>query len=201
MKNLLATLGIFLFIIVSFFIPKNTNATNWIKLSAGEVIGGAEVVVQGEYDLSGFDRKMADSRMWIPYKFRVDRYYRSSGSNTIDTAIQPFDMGWVKEFQEKNGVFILFLKRDAQNGDMLIPIGGPNGMVQLSNGTIQNQNPSDITTFNEFLRSQESVTLASSQSNDFIHNRYIGYWFVFILVLVLGVFLLLQWLIIKPKSH
>ena len=200
MKKWLVSFVTLLFIVVSFFTPTNGYGTNWIKLSANEVIGGAEVVVQGGYDLSGFDRKMADSHMWIPFKFRVDRYYRGSGSDTIETGIQPFDMGWVKEFQEKKGVFILFLKPDNQNGGLLIPVGGPNGMVQLLNGTIQNQSPADVTTFNEFLGSQALVTPTPSQSNKITHNKFAWYWFILGLALVLGVLLSLRWIMIKRKS-
>ncbi len=200
MKKWLVSLATLLFIVVSLFTPTNGYATSWIKLSAKEVIGDAEVVVQGEYDLSGFDRKMADSRMWIPFKFRVDRYYRGSGSDIIETTIQPFDMGWVKEFQEKNGVFILFLKRDNQNGGLLIPVGGPNGMVQFLNGTIQNQSPDDIIMFNEFLGSQALVTPTPSQSNTITHITYSWYWFVLGLALVVGVLLSLRLLMIKQKS-
>jgi len=200
MKKWLVSLAILLFSIVSLFNPINGYATSWIKLSANEVIDGAEVVVQGGYDLSGIDRKMADSRMWIPFKFRVDRYYRGSGSDTIETAIQPFDMGWVKEFQENNGVFILFLKRDNQNGGLLIPVGGPNGMVQLLNGTIHNQSSDDMTTFNGFLESQALVTPIPSQSNTITHFISAWYWFILGLALVLGVLLSLLWLMLKRKS-
>lgn len=199
MKKWLMTLAIFLFILISLITPKNGYATSWIKLPAKDVISTADVIVQGKYDLSGFEGKMTDSRIWIPFTFMVDQYYKGSGSNTIDTAIQPFDMGWVKEFQEKNGLFVLFLKRDDQNGGLLSPVGGPNGMVQMLNGTIQNQSSEDTTTFNEFLGRHVPVTPTPSLGNS-VHRTFTWYWLVLGLVLVLGVLLIIRWLLIKRRS-
>lgn len=198
MKEWLIAWAAVLFIVISLITPTNSYATDWVKISPNEVISGAEVVVQGVYDLSGFDRKMADNRIWIPFQFRVVLYYKGSGSNYINTAIQPFDMGWVKEFQDKNGEFILFLKRDPQG--LLIPVGGPNGMVQMLNGTIQNQTPTDITTYNEFLSSHALITSASSQDNNENNNKFSWYYSVLGLALILGVLLLLRWFRIKRRS-
>ncbi|WP_425800856.1 hypothetical protein ACHOLT_11830 [Desulfitobacterium sp. Sab5] len=200
MKKWLMTLATFIFIVISLITPKNSHATDWIKLSAEDVIGASEVIVQGKYDLSGFEGKMADSRIWIPFTFRVDHYYKGSGSNNIDTAIQPFDMGWVKEHQEKNGLFVLFLERDNSNGGLLIPVGGPNGMGQMLNGTIQNQSSEDMSTYNEFLGRKAQVTPTPSKVNSVIHSTFTWYWLVLGLALVLGVLSLLRWLLIKRKS-
>lgn len=200
MKKWLITLATFLFIIISLINPKTGYATSWVKLSAHDVISAAEVIVQGKYDLSAFDRKMADSRMWIPFTFSVDKYYKGSGGDTINTAIQPFDMGWVKDLQEKNGSFVLFLKRDDQNRELLIPVGGPNGMVHMLNGTIQNQSPEDMTTLNEFLGSQTTLTPIPAQNDSIPHRSFTWYWLVLGLVLTLGVLLLIRWLWIKRKS-
>lgn len=201
MKKWLITLVTFLFIVISLITPKTGYSTSWIKLSANEVISTAEVIVQGKYDLSGFEGKMADSRIWIPFTFRVDKYYKGSGSNTINTAIQPFDLGWVKDLQENNGLFVLFLKRDDQNGELLIPVGGPNGMVHMLNGTIQNQSPEDVTTYNEFLERQTPVTPIPIQDNkSIVHTSLNWYRIAFGLIWVLGVLLLIRWLLIKRKS-
>lgn len=200
MKKSLMTLASFIFIAISLITPKNGYATSWIKLLAEDVIGTSEVIIQGKYDLSGFEGKMADSRMWIPFTFKVDQYYKGSGSNTIDTAIQPFDMGWVKEHQEKNGLFVLFLKRDNSNGGLLIPVGGPNGMLQMLNGTILNQSSEDMLTYNEFLGRQASVTPTPSKVNSIVNSTFTWYLLVLGLALVLGVLLLLRWLLIKRKS-
>lgn len=200
MKKWLMTLATFIFIVISLITPKNSYATDWIKLSAEDVIGASEVIVQGKYDLSGFEGKMADSRIWIPFTFRVDQYYKGSGSNTIDTAIQPFDMGWVKEHQEKNGLFVLFLERDNSNGGLLIPVGGPNGMVQMLNGTIQNQSSEDMSAYNKFLGRKAPVTPTPSKVNSVVHSTFTWYWLVLGLALVLGVLSLLRWLLIKRKS-
>jgi hypothetical protein len=144
MKKRLVLWGILLFMAVSFVTPRNGYATSWKKLSANEVISSAEVIVQGSYDQNGFNQYDYVGGLWVPFKFRVERYYKGTGTNIIDAAIPHLDIGWVKEFQENNGSFILFLKRDSQNAELLIPVGGPNGMVQLMNGIIQNQSPEEL---------------------------------------------------------
>jgi hypothetical protein len=85
-------------------------------------VSSAEVIVQGSYDQYGFNQYDLVGGLWVPFKFRVERYYKGTGTTIIDAAIPHLDIGWVKEFQENNGSFILFLKRDSQNAELLIPV-------------------------------------------------------------------------------
>jgi hypothetical protein len=119
MKKRLVLWVILLFMAVSFVTPRNGYATSWKKLSANEVISSAEVIVQGSYDQYGFNQYDLVGGLWVPFKFRVERYYKGP---VPPPAIPHLDIGWVKEFQENNGSFILFLKRDSQNAELLIPV-------------------------------------------------------------------------------
>jgi hypothetical protein len=202
MKKWLVIWGILLFIGVSLLTPRNGYATSWKKIPAKEVIGSSEVIVQGKYDQSDFDQKRVVGEMWVPFKFTVERYYKGTGATTIDTAIEQNDSGWVKEFQEHNGSFILFLKRDSQNEGLLIPVGGPNGIVELLAGKIQNRTPEDMVTYNEFIESQAPVPVPQStpQDHNKLSNKINWYWIVLVVVLAFGGVLLLFLILTKRRS-
>lgn len=153
MKRFINMMVPLLFLITLLFHPASSYATSWIKLPANEVISSADVIVQGRYDFIESKQKQAKG-IFTLFKFRVDRYYRGSGSGIIDAGLDPFDTGWVKEFQDNGGTFILYLKRDTENEGFLIPVGGPNGMVQVLNGTMQNQSSTDLAIYNEFIKTK-----------------------------------------------
>jgi hypothetical protein len=215
MKKRLVLWGILLFMAVSFVTPRNGYATSWKKLSANEVISSAEVIVQGSYDQNGFNQYDYIGGLWVPFKFRVERYYKGTGTTIIDAAIPNLDIGWVKKFQENNGSFILFLKRDSQNAELFIPVGGPNGMVQLMNGIIQNQSPVELATYEKYIESQvlEPVTPSISQdykevtepvtqsvSQDFKSKKVNWYWIVSVLVLALGGLLAFYRVLVRRRN-
>jgi hypothetical protein len=215
MKKRLVLWGILLFMAVSFVTPRNGYATSWKKLSANEVISSAEVIVQGSYDQNGFNQYDYIGGLWVPFKFRVERYYKGTGTTIIDAAIPNLDIGWVKKFQENNGSFILFLKRDSQNAELFIPVGGPNGMVQLMNGIIQNQSPVELATYEKYIESQvlEPVTPSISQdykevtepvtqsvSQDLKSKKVNWYWIVSVLVLALGGLLAFYRVLVRRRN-
>lgn len=197
-KLFIAIAGALLLFVASLIHPISSYATDWIKLPANEVISSAELIVQGRYDFIDSKQKQAKG-MFTPFEFKVDRYYRGSGSTIINAGINLFDTGWVKEFQDKGGTFILFLKRDTENEGFLIPVGGPNGMVQVLNGTIQNQSTADLAIYNEFIRNQATVTPEQSEDN---RNQFITFtwtWFIGGFVVLFGGITLIWWLIKKQK--
>jgi hypothetical protein len=215
MKKRLVLWGILLFMAVSFVTPRNGYATSWKKLSANEVISSAEVIVQGSYDQYGFNQYDLVGGLWVPFKFRVERYYKGTGTTIIDAAIPHLDIGWVKEFQENNGSFILFLKRDSQNAELLIPVGGPNGMVQLMKGIIQNQSPEELATYEKYIESQvlepvipsisqdhKEVTEPQSVSQDYkeLSKKINWYWIVSALVLALGGLLAFYRVLVRRRN-
>lgn len=146
---------------IMFLGPKVSEATDWIKLNPEDVISQAECVVTGTYDLTDLGDKLSSSKMWIPFEFKAERYYKGSGGEIVQTAIQPFDIVWVRDFQAQGGSFVLFLEKDHQDSSLLLPVGGVNGMVQVLNGSLQNQSAVDSEVYNRFLRKNGIAVLGN----------------------------------------
>ena len=139
------------------FNPGRVMATSWVRLQPDEVISRAEVIVQGTYDLSA-QPSTPYNGMWVPFKFKVEKYFKGSGNAIIEASIEQFDVGWVKQFQEQKGSFILFLRRDEKDSNLLIPVGGPNGMIQVQDGSFQNIGPAYSQQYKDFLAKQSQIT-------------------------------------------
>ena len=146
---------VLLITLISLLIPTTSFASSWIKLNPTDVVNRAEVIVLGTYDFAKSDGKMTGNGLWTAYKFNVEKYIRSSGNDTIDIGINPADIQWAKEFQEKNGKFLLLLEKDSQNISLLVPVSGPNGMIQSLDGKIQNQSSADAVIYSDLLKSIE----------------------------------------------
>ena len=58
------------------------------------------------------------------------------------------DVGWIEEFQIEDGEFLLLLEK-SKDADFLIPVGGPNGMIQVYNGKVEEPNDERRTFFEE----------------------------------------------------
>lgn len=127
-------------------------ATKWIKLKPEEVNERADVIVFGKYDFSMSKKQMQQYKdIFSPIMFKVDKYYRGSGSQLITTGIDMFDTGWVKEVQEEGASFLLFLEHDKENNEYLIPVAGPNGMIQIVNNKAKTGNKDEDDYFNYIL--------------------------------------------------
>ncbi|MFZ3103059.1 MAG: hypothetical protein WA131_08530 [Desulfitobacteriaceae bacterium] len=92
------------------------------------------------------------------------------------------------------------MKQDNQNGGMFIPVGGPNGMVQLLNGTIQNQSLDDLTSYNQFMGNQVTVVPDTSQENEDVSKTLVLDWLVLGAALVLVSLHILHRVVTKRKS-
>lgn len=159
-------------------------ATSWVRLQPDEVINRAEVIVQGRYDFSEEKKRQPDNGMWVPFKFSVEKYYRDSGTTVIEAAIEQFDVEWVKQFQEQEGSFILFLERDENNPDLLIPVGGPNGMIQVQAGDFQNIEPAYAQQYEDFLASQTPI-VPTEEPKPSIENSIVSKAWPWILALII----------------
>lgn len=115
----------------------NTYATSWKRLSPKEVVKRSEIVVQGKY-LFPENNKTKKPQMWHPFKFKIEKYFKGSGQSIIEAAIEQSDIQWVQEEQENGKDFVLFLNRKDYKNKYWIPIGGPNGMLIVKKGEIQN---------------------------------------------------------------
>ena len=86
--------------------------------------------------------------------FNIKNVYKGDVSEQIITAgIDYNDVGWIEEFQIEDGEFLLLLEK-SKDADFLIPVGGPNGMIQIFNGKVEESNDERRTFFEDFLKSQ-----------------------------------------------
>ncbi|MFJ5624993.1 hypothetical protein ACIQD3_20250 [Peribacillus loiseleuriae] len=130
-------------------------ATSWVELKPQEVVDRAEVIVTGKYDFSS--KSKPSGFVFQGLDFNVITVYQGDISKQLTAGIDYNDVGWVKEFQNKGGEFLLFLEK-SDDADFLIPVGGPNGMVQVSNSEVEDLNEERKTFFEDFLKVQPEKT-------------------------------------------
>jgi len=70
-------------------------------LKPQEVIDKSQMIVTGKYDIP-YDQGRFNKGMWVPFNFTVDKYYQGSDKQLIQVAIEQFDVGWAKEFQDES---------------------------------------------------------------------------------------------------
>lgn len=150
--RILICLGILISIFAALT-PVRTYATSWVSLKPEEVEKKAQLVVSGKYEIGGNPK--SNGTMWIPFTFRVDKYYKGSGPDTIQAAIETFDVNWSKDFQEQGGTFLLFLEKLSTKNDLWTPVAGPNGMVMVLNGKIQPMNTEDAPYYEKYLAEKQ----------------------------------------------
>lgn len=139
---------IILLITVLMTISSYVYATSWVKLEPEEVVDKSQIVVTGKYRIPDMNR-FRQKDMWIPFEFTVEKYYKGSGRQLIQVAIEQYDIGWSKKFQNEEGSFLLFLYKDKE--DFWIPVGGPNGMIQILNREIINRSPDEVKYYKNYL--------------------------------------------------
>lgn len=130
-------LMIFLVLILFSLITQGVSATSWAEMDPDEVMERAEVVVIGQYDFSK-PQKQKVQQIFLPYQFKAANTLYGSPPSPLIVGIDMYDVGWAEEFQNEGGEFLLFLERDG-NSNFLLPVGGPNGMVQLVDGKVSDQ--------------------------------------------------------------
>lgn len=134
-------------------IGSQTAATSWVMLEPEEVVNRAEVVVQGTYDFTS-EKVPIDHSVFTGINFTVKKEYKGEGiGSEIVAGLDGFDFGWVEEFQLEGGEFILFLEK--RESSFLTPVGGPNGMVQMKNGSIIEHLQSSKLYYEEYLQKLE----------------------------------------------
>lgn len=127
------------------------NATSWMKLTPEEVNRRAEVIVLGRYDFSSFENTEMYNSIYYPVKFKASKYYKGSGTEQISTGIDMMDLGSYKKQQNDGAEFLLFLERAKENNSVLIPIAGPNGIIEVLNGKVVYRDASDAAFYSELL--------------------------------------------------
>ncbi|RHW42560.1 hypothetical protein D1B31_02880 [Neobacillus notoginsengisoli] len=139
--------------VIFFSFGLAVNATSWVRLSPQEVADRAEIVIVGKYDFSGEPVK-GEPPLNNGYNFIVQKAYKGDDIKaTMLVGIDMFDVSWAKEFQQQGGSFLLFLEEGKQ--EYLVPVGGPNGMIQLKNGNVYSEDSERLKFFGDYLKTQE----------------------------------------------
>lgn len=152
----------FLFILASFlfslgFSHSSAMATSWAQMNPETVNSRAELIVLGKYDFKG--ERVEGKEIFSGYEFKVEKVYRGTANDTILAGIDMFDVGWVDEFQQEGGKFLLLLEKGKER-DFLVPVGGPNGMIAVKDGTVIGENK---TFYENILHSAEKEPLDLGQ--------------------------------------
>lgn len=172
---------------LSLFAFNQVLATSWVELSTEEVVDRADVIVYGTYDFS--DELINGNEMVFQgTKFLVKDVYKGESASQITTGIDPFDIGWVEEFQNDGGEFLLFLE---EGKDFFLPVGGPNGMIQVQDGQVIDSNEEKRVFYQKILESssQEPTVLASSTEESNLKNPIINMLLYIGIIFIVGTIL------------
>ncbi|WP_409250639.1 hypothetical protein V1502_10705 [Bacillus sp. SCS-153A] len=166
----------------------SVTATSWVELEPQEVVNRAEVIVMGTYDFTS-EPKPSDF-IFQGFEFTVNSVYKGDPSKQFTAGIDYNDTGWAEDFQNKGGVFLLFLEKST-DADFLIPVGGPNGMIQVYEGEIENITEEKRDFFEEFLKSHTEKTIVREVETPSNVMKEISYLLLSVGIFVGGLFLFL----------
>lgn len=169
-------------VFLSLFTFTQVLATSWVELSVEEVAERADVIVYGTYDFSD-ELTNATEMVFHGTEFKVKDVYKGESASQITVGIDPYDIGWVEEFQSDGGEFLLFLE---EGEGFLLPVGGPNGMIQVQDGQVIESDEEKRVFYQDVLESssQEPNVLASSTEESNLKNPTIN------MLLYIGIFLI-----------
>lgn len=125
------------------------SATSWAEMDSQEVKDRAKVIVSGTYDFSS--KPISSDFIFQGFKFNVNKIYQGDVPAKLIAGIDMFDVGWAEEFQGEGGEFLLFLEEN-EKANFLIPVGGPNGMVQISGGKLEHSSETNKKVYEEILK-------------------------------------------------
>jgi len=150
----------YLFLFITIFLSVIVNsakvsATSWENMEPQVVSEKAEVIVTGKYDFSS-KPKSTDDFIFHGFRFEVKRIYKGNAPKQLTVGIDMHDVGWATEFQNKGGEFLLFLEKSEEVG-FLVPVGGPNGMVQIVNGQVEGTNDEKRMFYEDVLKSKSKT--------------------------------------------
>lgn len=137
-------------------ISNTVSATSWVELKPQEVFDRAEVIVTGTYDFTS--KPKPSEFVFQGLDFNIKNVYKGDISAEFTAGIDYNDAGWADEFQKEGGEFLLFLEK-SKDADFLLPVGGPNGMVQVYKGKVEDPNEERRTFFEGFLKRDSEKTM------------------------------------------
>lgn len=183
LKKRIGLLTVFL----SLFTFTQVLATSWVELSVEEVTERANVIVYGTYDFSD-ELTNVTEMVFHGTAFKVKEVYKGESASQITVGIDPFDIGWVDEFQNDGGEFLLFLE---EGEDFLLPVGGPNGMIQVQDGQVVESDEEKRLFYQNVLESssQKPNVLASSTEESNLKNPTINMLLYIGIIFIVGTIL------------
>ncbi|MDR4887739.1 hypothetical protein RGU12_09290 [Fredinandcohnia sp. QZ13] len=185
MRNLAR--GVLLTCSFLFLVVTSVSATSWAELELQEVLDRAEVIVMGQYDFSSKPKR--GESVFRGRVFKVGSLYKGDVTSPLTVGIDPYDVGWAEEFQDRGGMFLLFLE-ESENGKLLLPVGGPNGMIQVLDGKVEERDDERNAFFEEFLKETPSKTFEITNVK---HNDKL-YFPLFLIVAAFGILFILLYL-------
>lgn len=161
MKKLTCLLFLAIFITI-INAHSNVSATSWMEIEPQEVLDNAEVIITGKYDFSSKPKR--SKFIFQGYYFNVNKVYKGDNiPEQITVGIDEHDIGWAEEHQESGGEFLIFLEK-TENADFLVPVAGPNGMIQLSNGKVQNRKDEYKIFYENFLKENTEEPVVGNEN-------------------------------------
>jgi hypothetical protein len=139
-------------------------ATSWVDLEPETVVNRADVIVKGTYDFSS--EPEPSSYIFTGYEININAIYKGEIQQKLIAGIDPFDIGWAKEFQEDGGEFLLFLE-EIDETDFYVPIAGPNGMITMNHEKVDHPVKEKEEFYNHYLNSHQSKkTIVKSTTSE-----------------------------------
>jgi hypothetical protein len=123
-----------LFCISLLWMNSSPAATQWLTLEPEEVMDRANIIVIGRYDFSK-DPMRTVRRVFKPYEFKVSQVLKGNPPSTLIAGIATHDISEEEEFQNQGGEFLLFIEKESYS-KYALPVGGPNGTIQLMDGEL-----------------------------------------------------------------
>ncbi|MGM7702371.1 hypothetical protein ACSVDE_11650 [Pseudalkalibacillus sp. Hm43] len=164
------------------------QATSWVELKPEVVVERADVVVKGTYDFSS--KPKTSTFIFGGYEFNINEIYKGETTNPEIVGIDAADVGWAEDFQNDGGEFLLLLEK-VETADFLVPVAGPNGMIQVKNGQVEEFNQERNVFFQEYINSKPVVKSTTTSTVNQSHNAN---WFYIslIVVLIISAYLLIR---------
>jgi hypothetical protein len=153
----------FFVLVILFSLPVFSSrafATSWVFLDPQEVVDRAEEIVLGKYDFSS--NPVSGKIPFHGLEFKVSKVIKGQNfQTTIIAGIDGNDNGWVDDFQQQGGELLLFLEK--KDSKFLTPVGGPNGMIQVKNGKVDDQSETVRAFYEKYLHEEQETIVNTEQ--------------------------------------
>ncbi|MGA4721040.1 hypothetical protein [Fictibacillus nanhaiensis] len=182
-KNSISVIIWGMLVLMLFLKTEVVQATSWAELEPEEVHKRADVIVVGQYDFTS--KPQGRNMVFTSYEFNVQKVFKGDVTPKIRAGIDGYDVGWADEFQKDGGEFLLFFDKNKEFS-FLTPVGGPNGMIQISEGKVQHHNITSRAYYEEFLKEQREKPIVKT-SNESVLNSNNKYLYISLIVFFIGI--------------